>query len=103
VGKRPVSLLALVRQLISAFRGLPTELLALELLVEALLLVPLLVPLESLLLVGLESLLLVGLESLLSVDFAKAGELKAPAVTRIIVVRTTVIANVIVFIYITTA
>jgi hypothetical protein len=33
---------------------------------------------------------------------AKAGELRAPAVTRIIAVRTTVIANVIVFMYITT-
>ena len=32
---------------------------------------------------------------------AKAGEFKAPAVTRIIAVRTTMIANVVVFIFIT--
>jgi hypothetical protein len=47
-------------------------------------------------------LLLVPLVSLLLVlGFAKAGELKAPAVTRIIAVRTTMIVNVVIFMYIT--
>ena len=90
MGKVPVSLLALVRQLISAFRGLPTELL-LDVLVV--LLLPPLVLLVSLVPV---SLLLVSL--LLA---ARAAEFRAPAVTRIIAVRTTMIANVVVFIYIT--
>jgi fumarate reductase subunit D len=49
------------------------------------------------------SLLLVPVSLLLLVlGFAKAGELKAPAVTRIIAVRTTMIVNVVIFIYITT-
>jgi fumarate reductase subunit D len=49
------------------------------------------------------SLLLVPVSLLLLVlGFAKAGELKAPAVTRIIAVKTTMIVNVVVFIYITT-
>jgi len=72
---------------------LPTELL--DVLVPPLvLLVPPLVLLVSLVPVSL----LLELVSLLA---AKAGELKAPAVIRIIAVRTTMIANVVVFIYIT--
>jgi hypothetical protein len=89
VGKVPVDLLVLVKQLISDFSCLLTVLL-----VPVLVVPELLVPV-SLLLVPVSLLLLVLL------GFAKAGELKAPAVTRIIAVRTTMIANVVVFIYIT--
>jgi hypothetical protein len=106
----PVDLLVLVKQLISDFSCLLTVLLVPVLVVPellvpvSLLLVPvslLLVPV-SLLLVPV-SLLLVPVSLLLLVlGFAKAGELKAPAVTRIIAVRTTMIANVVIFIYITT-
>jgi len=103
VGKVPVDLLVLVKQLISDFSCLLTVLLVPVLVVPELL-VPvslLLVPV-SLLLVPV-SLLLVPVSLLLLVlGFAKAGELKAPAVTRIIAVKTTMIANVVVFIYITT-
>jgi hypothetical protein len=97
VGKVPVDLLVLVKQLISDFSCLLTVLLVPVLVVPELL-VPvslLLVPV-SLLLVPVSLLLLVLL------GFAKAGELKAPAVTRIIAVRTTMIVNVVIFIYITT-
>jgi hypothetical protein len=96
VGKVPVDLLVLVKQLISDFSCLLTVLLVPVLVVPELL-VPvslLLVPV-SLLLVPVSLLLLVLL------GFAKAGELKAPAVTRIIAVRTTMIATVVDFIYIT--
>jgi hypothetical protein len=106
----PVDLLVLVKQLISDFSCLLTVLLVPVLVVPellvpvSLLLVPvslLLVPV-SLLLVPV-SLLLVPVSLLLLVlGFAKAGELKAPAVTRIIAVRTTMIVNVVIFIYITT-
>jgi hypothetical protein len=104
VGKVPVDLLVLVKQLISDFSCLLTVLLVPVLVVPELL-VPvslLLVPV-SLLLVPV-SLLLVPVSLLLLVllGFAKAGELKAPAVTRIIAVRTTMIVNVVIFIYITT-
>jgi hypothetical protein len=92
----PVDLLVLVKQLISDFSCLLTVLL-----VPVLVVPELLVPV-SLLLVPV-SLLLVPVSLLLLVlGFAKAGELKAPAVTRIIAVRTTMIANVVIFIYITT-
>jgi hypothetical protein len=89
VGKVPVDLLVLVKQLISDFSCLLTVLL-----VPVLVVPELLVPV-SLLLVPVSLLLLV-------LGFAKAGELKAPAVTRIIAVKTTMIVNVVVFIYITT-
>jgi hypothetical protein len=89
VGKVPVDLLVLVKQLISDFSCLLTVLL-----VPVLVVPELLVPV-SLLLVPVSLLLLV-------LGFAKAGELKAPAVTRIIAVRTTMIVNVVIFIYITT-
>jgi hypothetical protein len=96
VGKVPVDLLVLVKQLISDFSCLLTVLL-----VPVLVVPELLVPV-SLLLVPV-SLLLVPVSLLLLVlGFAKAGELKAPAVTRIIAVRTTMIVNVVIFIYITT-
>jgi hypothetical protein len=92
----PVDLLVLVKQLISDFSCLLTVLL-----VPVLVVPELLVPV-SLLLVPV-SLLLVPVSLLLLVlGFAKAGELKAPAVTRIIAVKTTMIVNVVVFIYITT-
>ena len=89
MGKVPVDLLVLVKQLISDFSCLLTVLLVVVLVVPELL-----VPV-SLLLVPVSLLLLV-------LGFAKAGELKAPAVTRIIAVRTTMIVNVVIFIYITT-
>jgi hypothetical protein len=95
----PVNLLELVRQLISDFSCVDTELLPLL----VLLLPPLVLLLPPLVLL-LPSLLLLPPLVLLLPSFlaAKAGELKAPAVTRIIAVRTTMIANVVVFIYITT-
>jgi hypothetical protein len=98
----PVDLLVLVKQLITDFSCLLTVLVVPVLVVPELLLVPvsLLLVSVSLLLVPV-SLLLVSVSLLLIVlGFAKAGELKAPAVTRIIAVRTTMIANVVVFIYI---
>jgi hypothetical protein len=99
----PVNLLALVRQLIRAFRGLPTELLLdvlVVLLLPPLVLLVSLVPVSLLLLPPLVLLVSLVPVSLL-LGFARAGELRAPAVTRIIAVRTTMIASVVVFIYIT--
>jgi hypothetical protein len=104
VGIVPVNLLELVRQLISDFSCADTELVPLLVLLlpPLVLLLPPLVLLLPPLVLLLVSLLLVSL-LLVSEDFfaAKAGELKAPAVTRIIAVRTTMIATVVDFIYIT--
>ena len=102
MGKVPVDLLVLVKQLISDFSFLLTVLVVPVLEVPELLLVPvsLLLVSVSLFLVPV-SLLLVSVSLLLIIlGFAKAGELKAPAVTRIIAVKTPMIANVVVFIYI---
>jgi hypothetical protein len=94
VGKVPVALLILVKQLITDFSCLLTVLLAPPLVVPELLL-----PVSLLLLPV--SLLLLPVSLLLVLGFAKAGELKAPAVTRIVAVRTTMIVNVVILMYIT--
>ena len=91
----PVDLLVLVKQLISDFSCLLTVLVVVPVLVVPELLLPV-----SLLLVSVFLLLVPVSLLLILLGFAKAGELKAPAVTRIIAVRTTMIANVVVFIYI---
>jgi hypothetical protein len=101
VGKVPVALLVLVKQLITDFSCLLTVLLAPPLVVPELLLpVSLLLLPVSLLLLPV-SLLLLPVSLLLVLGFAKAGELKAPAVTRIVAVRTTMIVNVVILMYIT--